>query len=212
MLPGSLSGEPRYASILWADDQGISSEIFRSLSFFNSSRGTRGIGVRCPQQRSTLGVRSLSSKSSGSRSGDRGLRRRQSCRKRTMRRRRRTVGLKTPGFPRGQHEKDQEEKKAKKVTSTVESAEPNVQSTQEKVEEKQDHKAEENKHIKTLPEPSETSSEGEKSSEGKSAKKVKTASGTLKVFKSLDCYFRIFFREIKQISSHAPLREDWAHF
>ena len=81
-------------------------------------------------------------------------------------------------------------KKAKEVTSTVESAEPNVQSTQEKVEEKQDDKAEENKDIKTLPEPSETSSEGKKSSEGKSAKKVKTASGTLKVFKSLDCYFR----------------------
>ena len=44
----------------------------------------------------------------------------------------------------------------------------------------QDDKAEENKDIKTLPEPSETlpEPEGEKSSEGKSAKKGKTASGT----------------------------------
>ena len=40
----------------------------------------------------------------------------------------------------------------------------------------QDDKAEENKDIKTLPEPSETSYEGKKSSEGKSAKKIKTAS------------------------------------
>ena len=47
MLPGSLTGEPGYASILWADDQGISSEISRSLSFFNSSCGGRGVGVRC---------------------------------------------------------------------------------------------------------------------------------------------------------------------
>lgn len=57
----------------------------------------------------------------------------------------------------------------------------------------QDDKAEENKDIKTLPEPSETSSEGKKSSdsEGKSAKKIKTASGTLKVCMSLE--FRLLF-------------------
>ena len=55
----------------------------------------------------------------------------------------------------------------------------------------QDDKAEENKDIKTLPEPSETSYEGKKSSEGKSAKKIKTASGTLKVCKSLE--FRLLF-------------------
>ena len=94
MLPGSLTGEPGYASILWADDQGISSEISRSLSFFNSSCGGRGVGVRCQQHPRSLGVPSLSSKSSGSRSGDRALRRWQNCQKRTMRRRR-TMWLKT---------------------------------------------------------------------------------------------------------------------
>ena len=54
----------------------------------------------------------------------------------------------------------------------------------------QDEKAEENKDFKTLLEPSETSSEGKKSSEGKPAKKIKTASGALKVCKSLE-----FFRQ-----------------
>ena len=48
MLSGSLSGEPRYASILWADDQGISSETFRSLSFFFISPGARGVNDPVP--------------------------------------------------------------------------------------------------------------------------------------------------------------------
>ena len=48
MLRGSMSGEPRYASILWADDQGISSEIFKSLSFFIRSRGARGVDSPVP--------------------------------------------------------------------------------------------------------------------------------------------------------------------
>ena len=48
MLRGSLSGEPRYASILWADNQGISSEIFRSLSSFIRSRGAEESMVQCP--------------------------------------------------------------------------------------------------------------------------------------------------------------------
>ena len=44
MLHGSLSGLPWYASILLDDEQGISSEMFRSLSCFISSRGARGVG------------------------------------------------------------------------------------------------------------------------------------------------------------------------
>ena len=73
-------------------------------------------------------------------------------------------------------------KKAKDVATTV--AEPSLQSTQEKLEEKQEDKAEESKDNKTLSEPSETSSKRKKSSEAKSPKKVKTASGTFKVSKS----------------------------
>jgi len=74
-------------------------------------------------------------------------------------------------------------KKAKEVATTV-AAEPNVELTQEKVEDKQEDKAEESKDNKTLSEPSETSSKRTKSSEAKSPKKVKTASGTFKVSKS----------------------------
>merc|ERR1712029_1113435 len=73
-------------------------------------------------------------------------------------------------------------KKAKEVATTV--PEPSLQSTQEKVEDKQEDKAEESKDNKTLSEPSETSSKRKKSSEAKSPKKVKTASGTFKVSKS----------------------------
>ena len=48
MLRGSLSGEPCYASILWADNKGNSSEIFSSLSFFISSCGAREVGAPVP--------------------------------------------------------------------------------------------------------------------------------------------------------------------
>ena len=48
MLRGSLSGEPCYASILWADNKGNSSEIFSSLSFFISSCEAREVGAPVP--------------------------------------------------------------------------------------------------------------------------------------------------------------------
>ena len=48
LLRGSLSGEPRYASNLWADDEGIFSEIFMFLSSFIGSCGLRGVSVSGP--------------------------------------------------------------------------------------------------------------------------------------------------------------------
>ena len=60
MLRGSLSGEPHYASILWADEQGISSEIFRSLSCFISSHGARGVGDPGTQHSWRIGLLLLS--------------------------------------------------------------------------------------------------------------------------------------------------------
>ena len=76
-------------------------------------------------------------------------------------------------------------KKVKEVAKVAEQPQQSSQSTQENAEDKTEDKAEESEDNKTLSEHSEeTSAKRKKSSQTKSPKKVKTASGTFKVSKS----------------------------